>query len=477
MWTHYHTPATLDEALNLLQAHAGRARIIAGGTDLILELERGARPQVDTLIDVTRILGLSTISLVDGLFSLGPLVTHNHVVGDERLRQAALPLVQACWEVGAPQIRNRATLAGNVITASPANDTITALRALGAELTLTSTRGERHVALADFYTGYRANVLQADELLTALRFPALGAHQAGMFLKLSLRKAQAISVINAALVLTFAEENRHSPIQQARLTLGCVAPIIISLPEVEDYLKGKTLTDATIVEAAQLAARLPQPIDDVRGPAEYRREMIKVYVVRLLRAIRASEEAVHLPQRPAMLWGEHQGRPQTALAQGFQHERDRADSIETRVNGVAYKVAGGAHKTLLRFLREDLRLTGTKEGCAEGECGTCTVFLDGAAVMACMVPAPRAHHAELVTVEGLQASDGTLHPIQQGFMAAGAVQCGFCTPGFLMSGAKLLEENPQPSREQVEQSISGNLCRCTGYYRILEAFEKAAQTR
>jgi carbon-monoxide dehydrogenase medium subunit len=468
MWSEYYSVSNIGEALELLAEHRERARIIAGGTDIILELERGQRPGVDVLIDITRLMVLDEIALRGDEIVLGPLVMHNHVVGSELVVTRGLPLAQACWEVGAPQIRNRATIAGNLITASPANDTITPLLALGAQVTLSSLEGERTIPLSAFYTGLRRTVMHPDELLTAISFPALAPNERGIFLKLGLRRAQAISVVNAAVVLAFDGD----VVTKAAITLGSVAPTIINAPVAEQALVGRRLTTDVIAEAARLAAATPSPIDDVRGTAEYRTEMVRVLVSRSLKALAVNEQAANYPSDPAMLWGETAAHVTHALPRMVKHETDTP--IETTINRVRRSISTGQRKTLLRFLREDASLPGTKEGCAEGECGACTVFLDGAAVMACMVAAPRAHGAEIVTVEGLR-QNGKLHPIQETFIEQAAVQCGYCTPGFLMAGAKLLEEHPQPTREQIEQSITGNLCRCTGYYKIVQAFEEASK--
>ncbi len=468
MWSRYYTVASVAEALELLAEYRERARVIAGGTDILLEMERGQRPGVDVLIDITRVPGLDRIDLRGDAIRLGTLVTHNHVVGSELLVRRALPLAQACWEVGAPQIRNRATVAGNLITASPANDTITPLWALDASVTLSSLNGERTIPLNAFYTGVRRTVMQPDELLTAITFPALGENERGMFLKLGLRRAQAISVVNAAVVLAFDGDT----ITRATITLGSVAPTIFEATVAQSALVGRALSAEAISDAARLATAAVSPIDDIRGTAAYRSEMVRVLVTRALRALATESERANYPSEPAMLWGAQHGAVAAPPAQRIEHEA--GTPIETTINGERRTITTGQDKTLLRFLREDAGMPGTKEGCAEGECGACTVFLDGAAVMSCMVAAPRAHGADIVTVEGLR-TNGDLHPIQAAFVEQGAVQCGYCTPGFLMAGAKLLEEHPQPTSAQIQQSITGNLCRCTGYYKIVQAFIEAGK--
>ena len=465
MWNQYINATSIDEVLQALSERGESARIVAGATDLILEIERGVRKGIDTLIDVTRIPNLDHITIdEDNIIHLGPLVTHNHCVESRLIRARAYPLARAAWEVGAPQIRNRGTIAGNLITASPANDTITPLIALDASVTLQSLRGMRTVALKDFYKGVRKTVMQPDEMLVDISFPAMAASARGTFIKLALRRAQAISIIDVAVIL----DTEAGSIKSAAIALGAVAPTIIRAPEAEMYLVGKQLTEDVLEEAARLTMNSCKPIDDIRGSAAYRSEMVRVCTLRGLKLVRDGQEHTGMPLEPILLWGEVNSEYQMQAA----HQSPSAP-IETTINGKKYTFDSGHEKTLLRLLREDANLVGTKEGCAEGECGACTVFLDGRAVMACLVPAPRAHGAEIITVEGL-ATDGQLHPVQDAFVEHGAVQCGYCTPGFLMSGAKLLEEKSNPTRNEIEQALTGNLCRCTGYYKIVQAIDSAA---
>lgn len=150
--------------------------------------------------------------------------------------------------------------------------------------------------------------------------------------------------------------------------------------------------------------------------------------------------------------------------------------IEMTVNGEQRRVEVPPMKRLLDVLREDLHLTGTKEGCGEGECGACAVLMNGELVNSCLVPALQASAARLCTIEGV-STEGRLHPIQQCFLESGGAQCGICTPGMILATHQLLDRDPNPTREQIQEGLAGNLCRCTGYMRIFEAVQKAAEAQ
>jgi len=467
MWNNYYNVKSLENALEVLSREKENARIVAGATDLILEFEKGLRKNVTSLIDVTRVKGLDQITLDENQeIHLGPLVTHNDVASSKLIQEKAFLLAQACWEVGSPQIRNRGTIAGNLITASPANDTISPLMALGAKLVLRSTEGERIVPLEEFFVGVRKTVLRTDEMVTDIFFQALETSQIGTFIKFALRRAQAISLVNVSVICDI----QNNLIKNATITLGSVAPTIIHAKDAEQFLIGKELTEGVIEEAGLMAKKAARPISDIRGSASYRKTMVKVVTRRALKALMNNKVSDNFPSKPVLL--DDHNEPSQLDNSSF-HSVDE-DIIVTEINGKKYEFSNCNKKTLLDLLREDAQLTGTKEGCAEGECGACTVFLDGKAVMSCLVPAARAHNSKITTIEGI-ASEGVKHIVQETFIEEGAVQCGYCTPGFVMSAVKLLEEKPTPSQLEIRQAISGNLCRCTGYYKIISAIEKASK--
>ena len=153
--------------------------------------------------------------------------------------------------------------------------------------------------------------------------------------------------------------------------------------------------------------------------------------------------------------------------------RQQKAHISFSLNGEQAEVAFAPHKTLLEVLREDLGLTGTKHGCELGECGTCTVLVDGRSILSCLMLGLDAESREVTTIEGM-AENGKLHPLQDTFADLGAAQCGYCSPGFLLAARELIDKSPKPSRDEIKEALSGNLCRCTGYIKIYEAVELAA---
>jgi len=478
----YVVPADLDEALDLLARHGADARVVAGGTDLLVELSRRTRPDVGLMIDLSGIGDADRIEQVvdpeEGpVLRLGPLTTHQQVVASADAWAHARALAQACAEVGSPQLRNRATVVGNVVTASPANDTLSALVALGAMVEVRGPGGLRRVDIESFVTGVRTVDLAPDELVVAVLVP-LDPHRRSLYAKVGLRRAQAISVVHAAVSMSVAE----GAVTHAVVALGSVAPTIVRSGGAERALIGERLDREVAARVGELAAAAVRPIDDLRATADYRNEVAEVTVRRMLLAMAGARPDLEAePDRSyssPRLWGRTDGHWGAVAPATMTVD----DEITVNVNGVDHRGAGSVGVTLLDWLRDRRSargawLTGTKEGCAEGECGACTVLLDGMAVMSCLVPASRAHGRDVVTVEGLASPDGQLSDLQQAMVDCHAVQCGFCTPGIVVAATALLDEVPSPGSEQICDALAGNLCRCTGYGSIIEAIGSAAATR
>ena len=463
LWQNYLQPTSLNGVLELLSQNSGNTRIIAGGTDVLVELQHGMQP-ISTVIDISKIKPLKYMYVQDNVLHLGALTTHNDVIANTICQQSIQPLVQACQEIGAPQIRTCGTIAGNVITGSPANDTITALMALDASVVLVSKSSERIVSLSNFYQGVRRTVKKSDELLTEIRIPMMTGNQRGLFLKLGLRRAQAISVINITIILTFIDQI----VSSAVITMGSVAPTVVFAKAAAELLLGKKLDTALCIKVGELASEEAVPIDDIRGTKSYRQTTVKHLVSFGLEKLgKGNQIEKEWIRQPVLL----ETPPENTLeSQPFNNV------IHTTINNKSYQLVGVWHKTLLQVLREDVGLTGTKEGCAEGECGACTIWLDGQAVMSCLIPAGQAHTAQITTIEGL-SNDNQLHPLQQAFIDQGAVQCGYCIPGMLMAGVKLLQEHRTPNLYQIRSALSGNICRCTGYRKIIDALLQVGENK
>ncbi len=277
-------------------------------------------------------------------------------------------------------------------------------------------------------------------------------------------------------------------IEDARIAMGVVAPRPIRAKKAEAALKGKIVSPELFEEIGNIAASEAQPKDSIRGEAWYRSEMIKVLAKRALiksidRIIRP-DEAIY-PEKVMVRNANPNSTIGFQYCLGFRASDFRFELLKGKMkkeimftlNGETVNVEVDAQWTLLYLLREVLELTGTKEGCGYGECGACTVIIDGQAVNSCLYPVMEAEGRTITTIEGLASKDGQLHPLQAAFISEGAVQCGFCTPGMIMSAKALLDSKDKPTDEEIKDAIAGNLCRCTGYVKIIDAIKSVAGGR
>ncbi len=481
----YIRPGSLRDAVAALERHGEKARILAGGTNVLVDMKlQKASPEV--IVDLSGLRELVGIREEAGTIRIGALTPIRALATSPLLWKRATALAEAAAAFGSTQIAMRGTIGGNVCNGSPASDTVPALLALEAEAVLVGPDGERAIAVGDLLKQPGMVRLRPAEILREVRLPAAGSQTTSAFVKLSRVRAD-LSKVSVAVKLTCED----GAIRSARIELGSVGPTVVrarraeaAVAAADPPLTGERQTNEKLLEAVRLVVDEIQPIDDVRSTADYRR--------------RAAVALVH--DAVAVAWSRFDTEPvaprggrQRSVAEGAgvrsaamaadvpRGERGklvlRADErtrIELAVNGAKHELDVAPNELLLNVLRERLELTGAKYGCGIGECGACTVWMDGEPALGCLVLAVSADGADVRTVEGLAAPDGTLDPLQQAFIDENAFQCGYCTPGMLMMTKKLLEGIPEPTEDEIRDYLKGNRCRCTGYASIVRAVRRAA---
>ncbi len=459
---------TIAEACNVLAEYGADARVLAGGTDLLIEWRRSSAKRPKVILDISRASELRGITESDGSVTIRPLTTHSDLMRAELVQKFAPLLGTAAAMIGSPQIRGRGTVGGNVMNAAACADTVPPLIALGASVRLQSKRGARELALADLFLKPYETKASGDELLTAIGFPKLASGARSAFLKLGRRKALAISRLSVAAILDVGKDGR---IAEARIVPGATFPTWKRVTEAEEMLLGEKPEQKLFAAAGKRVAEEMIKATGRRWSTEYKEPVIAVLVRRALEACASRARRVVPPVRSQ---GEVARRGDAESAARRSRTPASECRITTTINGRSHTLTAPANRTLLDLLRDHLGLLGTKCGCEIGECGACTVLLDGEPVNSCLVLAAQIDGREVMTVEGL-AQAGKLHPLQESFLDHDAAHCGFCTPGMLMSAKALLDWNPRPTETEIRTAISGNLCRCTGYQQIVQAIAKAAR--
>lgn len=467
----YLEPASLQEAISLLSEYGDRAQVMAGGTNLLVWMKMEQRSP-EYVINIGKLPGLAGISSQDGRLQIGALTTIRALRNNLQVQADYTALAEACASFGSTQIQTMGTLGGNLCNGSPASDTVPALMAFNAQLAFVGPNGEkpgfsgktRFMPVKEFLLGPGKTALQSDELLVSVMLLSPPRGEIGSaFIKISRVEADLAKASVAAVV---ARESDR--IVDCRLAYGSVGPTVMRAGQAEKLLTGKPFSAELALEAGRVASEEIAPIDDARSTAWYRREVVKAITHDVLQLAwqRISESAnqrIGESASHASHFTSHASRFTPHVSRSTFHE------IELTVNGIRHRLRVKPNELLLNVLRERLELTGTKYGCGIGECGACTVLLNGKPALACLVLAIAAGGSEVLTVEGLQGPDGELDPLQEAFIEHNAFQCGYCTPGMLMMTKNLLSENPSPTEDEIRDHLKGNRCRCTGFASIVRA--------
>jgi xanthine dehydrogenase iron-sulfur cluster and FAD-binding subunit A len=455
----YREPANVPDLLALLDQYGKNAEILAGGTHLITMLKMNrATPKI--VININQIAELKGIRKnASGELVIGANTSIHEIEYNLDVQKDYPALSAACAAFGSKQIEIMGTIGGNLCNGSPASDTPPALLVYDARVVLANSQGKREVALNGFFINPRETQRKANEVLTEVILPKPQNNCSSAYMKIT---RVAADLAKASIAVRVQRDGET--IISCSIAMGAVAPKCIRLERAEAYLAGKKFSDAVLAEAANLVAEDISPIDDIRSTSWYRREVSKTM---LLDTFRMAWEGCgnNAPLRQNIETTPFSTQQHTAI----DLEENEEHEITLTVNGKVRKIRVRPHELLLNVLRDRLHLTGAKYGCGLGECGTCTVLLDGVAVLSCLTLAIHADGRNISTVEGLEQKPGKFDPVQEAYMESKAFQCGYCTPGFLMATKSLLNEMPKPSEDEIRDYLKGNRCRCTGYASIVRA--------
>lgn len=493
-----HEAKSVDDAVRLLLEYP-QAQIIAGGSDVLVQMREGKRAGAE----LVSIYGLDELRGVvmeeDGTIRIGSLTSFSHITKDPIIQKYINVLGEAVDMVGGPQIRNIGTIGGNTCNGVTSADSASTLFAWDAVIELAGPDGIRRIPIKDFYIKAGKVDLRPGEIQTAILIPreAYEGYE-GYYIKYAMRNAMDIATLGCSVNVKLSEDKKT--FTDVRIAYGVAGPVPMRAVHAEAAGRGLEVTEENIGKIGDTVLEDVTPRDSWRASKAFREHISKLLCKRALReAVRRAGGVVSEESPAAMApsasdnenagTGEKKEAPESisgaSEGSGTAKHTIMTDSesgkqyklVRCRINGVERETMVDVRASLTDMLRNDYSLTSVKKGCEVGECGACNVIIDGECYNSCIYLAVWADGKEIRTLEGLMGPDGELSDIQQAFIDEAAVQCGFCTPGVIMSAVEILESGKEYTRDELRKQLSGHLCRCTGYENILNAVEKTMKKR
>lgn len=493
-----HEAKSVDDAVRLLQEYP-QAQVIAGGSDVLVQMREGKRAGAE-LVSIYGLDELRGVTIEeDGTIRIGSLTSFSHITKDPIIQKYINVLGEAVDMVGGPQIRNIGTIGGNTCNGVTSADSASTLFAWDAVIELTGPDGIRRIPIKAFYIKAGKVDLRPGEIQTAILIPreAYEGYE-GHYIKYAMRNAMDIATLGCSVNVKLSDDKKT--FTDIRIAYGVAGPVPMRAVHAEAAGRGLKVTEENIGKIGDTVLEDVTPRDSWRASKAFREHISKLLCKRALReAVRRAGGVISEEGPSAMAPNASDNEDigtdekkeasasalQSSVISGAARHTIMTDSesgkqyklVRCRINGVERETMVDVRASLTDMLRNDYSLTSVKKGCEVGECGACNVMIDGECYNSCIYLAVWADGKEIRTLEGLMGPDGELSDIQQAFIDEAAVQCGFCTPGVIMSAVEILESGKEYTRDELRKLLSGHLCRCTGYENILNAVEKTMKKR